>query len=85
MKYLFNIITAMVFYCVAAYFAVKSDNDAVRCIMWLSLMFWSVFLVFMMQNQEKNDKLDEVKKNQEKIVKELGRFHNMTFKETEEE
>ena len=85
MNYLFNIIMSVVFLGIAGYFAAKSDSDAVRCIMWLSLMFWSGFNIFMIQNQEKNDKLDEVKKNQEKIIDELGRFHNMTFKETEGE
>ena len=85
MKYLFNVIMSLVFCCVAGYFAVKSDSDAVRCIMWLSFMFWSAFNIVFIQNQEKNDKLDEVKKNQEKIIEELGRFHNMTFKETKGE
>ena len=75
MKYIYNIILSIVFLGAAGYFAAKSDSDAVRCIMWLSLMFWSAFNIVFMQNQEKNDKLDEVKKNQEKIIKELERFH----------
>lgn len=83
MKYLFNIILSIVFLGIAGYFATKSDSDAVRCVMWLSLMFWSAFNIVFMQNQEKNDKLDEVKKNQEKIIKELERFHNMAFKDGE--
>lgn len=77
MKYIFNLILAVVFFGIAAYDASKCNNEFLTAIMWLFLTAWNIAMIFLMQGSDRNDKLDEVKKNQEKIIKELEHFHNI--------
>ena len=85
-SYVFNIILAIIFFFIAGWHATKCggefNKEFVSTIIWLAITAWDVCVIFFMMNEEKIDKLDEIKKNQEKILKHLEGFHNidMVFK-----
>lgn len=75
LHYVCNIVLAIIFFFIAGFYATKCGGEFnmefVLTIIWLAITAWDICVIFFMQNQDKIDKLDEIKKNQEKILKKL--------------
>ena len=77
LPFIFNFVLCIIFFCIAGYYVEQTEEALPRAIMWITAGAWSAFMIYIMHTQEREKQLDNIKKNQEKIIEELERFHNI--------